>query len=120
MKGTIKAISTKNNSILFDDGTKEEWLKCDDLAMPFAKKGVAELYKSDDGKTINRIKVSYSNEKNSFVTSDKYNSFDYAAKDVKIVRQCVLKCAVDLVSVSKIDVKEMYAVAEEMEKWVLR
>ena len=54
-KGTIKAISTKNSSILLEDGDESAWFKCEDVS--YARKGLAEITLADDGQTVKFIKM---------------------------------------------------------------
>jgi len=132
MKGTIKAISEKNKSILFQEieTGEERWLKVSQTALPYAKKGLVEITMS--GTTVIKIseegKGSFHHQLSS-CTSETYPSSEisreeianrYEKKERAIVRQSCLKAAVELVCSKAIDLNQLFDFAVKMEDWVFR
>lgn len=135
MKATIRAISTKNNSILLSYGDTEKWYPVEPPAMAYAAKGDADITLAEDGKTVKLIKgISNTNtiaypkkdERQGFSSKFERTHFplpSYSAeREKKIIRQSCLKAAVDYISGIPYEKRNSLVIdiAKSFEDWVNR
>lgn len=109
MDGEIKAVSVEKRSILFDNGTMENWLNvADNVKFDWVKKGKAEISVKDDKVVFVKMKQRSSGGFSKPPFKAPQQAFNYAnntEKQKQITRLACLNSALKLFELNKDNLK---------------
>jgi len=118
MEGTISLASKKTGGFTLVEFGDKKWFNPIPALVPVAmnlqKGGVITYTLGDDGKVSEIITHSV----DSIPQASAAKAFDWEAKEKRIVRQSMMKAAVELAIAGKIKYEDTYIIADAMVKWV--